>query len=226
MAEERYQPEDKNQILRDAFARLKARGISSPWTACAEPFVELQAEARALMDQADFRSGLEAYLRTHTGLQRAVTMLFTFIAMSARARWQDVPVDNRGVAARGWFLGRWVPTFLIVDGPIGRFMCSEESPLKLWYGPTYPLLSAARDFLNERLFRLIRNGFAHWAFDWEVVGEQSYVVAYDWERDLPTAKMHQSECDAFHIATFALVEILDDVFIAKRAKSADAQQRT
>jgi hypothetical protein len=218
----KYQSEEKNQILRSAFDQLKARGISSPWTESAEPYSALETESRALMKDPAFAKELEAYLRTHTGLRRAVTMLFTFIAMSARARWQETPIETRPIAARGWFLGRWVPTFLIVDGPIGRFMCSDDSPFKPWFGQAYPMLSAARDFLNDRLFRLVRNGFAHWAFDWEVVGDESYVVAYDWERDLPTAKMHQSECDAFHIATFALVEVLDQVFISKRATPVDS----
>jgi hypothetical protein len=73
--------------------------------------------------------------------------------------------------------------------------------------------------MNDRLFKLLRNGFAHWGFDWEIVGRESYVIAYDWERDLPTAKLHQAEADAFHIVAFALVEVLDDVFISQRPES-------
>lgn len=48
------------------------------------------------------------------------------------------------------------------------------------------------------------------------------MVAYDFERDLPTAKMHQTECDAYHIVAFALVEVLNDVFISQRAGQPDA----
>jgi hypothetical protein len=217
-----YQPHEKDRTLAEAFARLKARGVSSAWASSPTPYSALRNECRLLLNDTDFMAALQTYLRTHTGLSRAVTMLFTFIAMSARARWQDAPVPVRGVTARGWFLGRWVPTFLIVDGPIGRFVCGDDSPLRSRYGPEHPLLSAARDFLKDRLFYLLRNGFAHWAFDWEVVGGESYVVAYDWERDLPTAKMHQSECDAYHIITFALVEVLDEVLISQRAEPADA----
>ena len=220
--ETEYRPHDKDRTLGEAFGKLKARGLSSSWANSPTPYSALRNECRLLLNYPDFVSGLQTYLRTHTGLSRAVTMLFTFIAMSARARWQDAPVRYRPVAARGWFLGRWVPTFLIVDGPIGRFVCGDDSPMSPWFGQQYPVLSAARDFLNDRLFRLLRNGFAHWAFDWEVVRDESYVVAYDWERDLPTAKMHQEECDAYHIITFALVEVLDEVFISQRADPADA----
>jgi hypothetical protein len=163
-----------------------------------------------------FAVELRRYLQTHSIVPRAVQMFFTLISLAARARWQDVPEDIRPITARGWFLGRWLPTFLILDGPIGRFLCSDASPLNSQVGPNHPFLTASREFLNDRLFRLLRNGFTHWGFDWEVVGGESYVVAYDWERDLPTAKLHQEEADAFHIAAFALIEILDGVFISKR----------
>lgn len=76
------------------------------------------------------------------------------------------------------------------------------------------MLASVRAFLNDRTFRLLRNGFAHWAFDWDVVGPDSYVVAYDWERDLPTAKLHLEEADAFHIVAFAVIEIFNEVFIS------------
>jgi hypothetical protein len=49
---------------------------------------------------------------------------------------------------------------------------------------------------------------------WEVVSGNSYVVAYDWERDLPIARLHQSEADAYHIVAFSLVEVLNDVFLS------------
>jgi len=123
----------------------------------------------------------------------------------------------RGVVARGWFLGRWLPTFLVIDGPIGRFFLSDTSPLVSRLGPAFPVLSAARDLLGEKSFRSLRNGFAHWGFDWEVVGRDSYIVAYDWDRDLPIAKLHQEEADAFHICAYAFIEVVDDILISERA---------
>jgi len=216
-----YTPDEKDEILREAFGKLKARGVTSAWATTRNPYSDIEVECRILMATSEFKKDLEAYLRIHTGLQRAITMFFTFIAMSANAKWQDSPVEHRGIRARCWFLGKWVPTFLIVDGPIGRFFYGEDSPLRESFGTNYPLLTSARDFLNGRLFRLLRNGFAHWAFDWEVVGRESYVVAYDFERDLPTAKMHQAECDAYHIVAFALVEVLNEVFISRQADPAD-----
>lgn len=212
----RHTLEEKIMILRNAFNDLQSRGINSVWTNSVEPFTDLRDECRLLMTDDQFRQDLQEYLQSHTIVRRALNMFFTQIAMSARAQWRDAPEEVRGIAARGWFLGRWIPTFLIIDGPIGRFFSGANSPLSSRIGPHLPLLASARDFLNDRLFRTLRNGFAHWGFDWEVVGRESYVVAYDWERDLPSAKLHSKEADAFHIIAFAMIEILDDVIISQR----------
>lgn len=216
LTEKKYTPDEKDTLLRGAFVRLQARGVQSAWSQHPTPYSALHSECSGLMLEDAFRAELEAYLQSHSIVPRALEMLHTSISMAARARWDEVPEHVRPVAARGWFLGRWLPTFLVIDGPIGRFLCGETSPLHNWLGPQRPLLTSARDFMNDRLFKLVRNGFAHWGFDWEVVRGESYVVAYDWERDLPTAKLHQTEADAFHIIAFALIEIVDDVFISQR----------
>jgi hypothetical protein len=172
------------------------------------------------MEDRAFGSELTAFLRTRTILRRAIQMFFTQISMSARADWTAAPPEIRGVVARGWFLGRWLPTFLIIDGPIGRFLYHKTSPLHAHLDRRFPLLAAARALIGEKLFLQVRNGFAHWGFDWEVVGGDSYIVIYDWERDLPIARLHQREADAFHIAAFALIEILDEVVISQRRPEA------
>jgi hypothetical protein len=219
VTEKSYSTLEKDVILREAFAKLKARGVASPWASNTQPFTALSSECRRLMDDEQFRRALHDYVRVHTTLPRAVQMLFTCISMAARAKWQDVPDEIKPVTARGWFLGRWLPTFLIIDGPIGRFIGADDSPFRSRYGSDWPIVTAARDFLGEKTFRLVRNGFAHWGFDWEAVGDNSYVVAYDWERDLPIARLHQSEADAYHIIAFSLVEVLNDVVLSsKRAQ--------
>jgi len=175
------------------------------------------------MEDRSFRNELGDFLRTRTILRRAIEMFFTQISMSARADWSAAPPAIRGIVARGWFLGRWLPTFLIIDGPIGRFVCHKASPLHSYLDERYPLLAAARAFIGEKLFIQVRNGFAHWGFAWEVVGADSYIVIYNWEQDLPIARLHQREADAFHIAAFALIEILDEVVISQRLVKDPAQ---
>jgi len=210
-----YSLDEKDVMIGAAFVRLSGRIGSSSWTKSAAPYSQLREECLTLALDPDFAANLRAYLANHAAVRRAVEMFFTFIAMAARARWQDTPEHFRGIAARGWFLGRWIPTFLIIDGPVGRFVLSEDSPIASRVASgSNPLLNSVRGFLNDRTFRLLRNGFAHWAFDWDVVGPDSYVVAYDWERDLPTAKLHLEEADAFHIVAFAVIEILSESFIS------------
>ena len=207
---------EKDSTLRNAFATLRGRGITSAWASSLRPYTDLLRECLGHMADPLLVSDLQHYLRAHAVIRHSVEMFCTYIALSARSKWDDVPDDIKPITARGWFLGRWLPTFLIIDGPIGRFVCGDTSPLHRKVGPSAPLLTAVRDFLNDRQFRLLRNGFAHWGFEWDVVGSESYVVAYDWERDLPTTKLHQLEADAFHIVAFALIEIIDGVFISQR----------
>lgn len=210
-----YSLTDKDAMLKAAFLRLSARVPSSPWASSVAPFSQLRDECLGLLTDEEFGATLRTYLANHAAVRRSFEMFFTFIAMASRAKWQEVPERFRGIAARGWFLGRWIPTFLIVDGPVGRFVLSEDSPLAgAFASGGKPLLASVRMFLNDRTFRLLRNGFAHWAFDWDVAGPDSYVVAYDWERDLPTAKLHQEEADAFHIVAFAVIEIFNEAFIS------------
>lgn len=185
-----YSSSEKDEILRGAFNKLAPKGISSRWAMSTRPFTELREESITLMGDSTFHKDLEDYLGSRQIIVHALKMFFTQIAMSARANWYDVPEEIRSITARGWFLGRWIPTFLIIDGPIGRFICRGGSPLfeklKSQY-QTYPFLASARDFLNNELFMKLRHGFAHWAFDWEVVENESYVVSYDWETDILAA---------------------------------------
>lgn len=214
-----YSSTEKDEILRNAFNKLASKGISSKWATSPQPYTLLREESILLIGDSAFCKDLEGFLISHKILTYALKMFFTQIAMSARAKWYDVPEEIRSITARGWFLGRWMPTFLIIDGPIGRFMCKRGSPLfeklKIQYS-IYPFLASARDFLNNKLFIELRNGFAHWAFDWEVIGNESYVVSYDWETGNATAKLHQEEADAFHIIAFALIEILDEIIISRK----------
>ena len=213
-----HSPLEKDKILRDAFEKLKPRGVESVWSSESQPYTALLNECQQLIEDESFSKGLRDYIRVHTTLPRGVEMLFTCISMAARARWEDVPDGIKPVVARGWFLGRWLPTFLIIDGPVGRFLSANDSPFTNFYGPNWPIVTAAKDFLGERTFKLVRNGFAHWGFDWEVVGENSYIVAYDWERDLPVAKLHQAEADAYHIVVFALIEVFNDIILHGRSR--------
>ena len=213
MSLEQWSEQDKDKLLLKAFRDLEPRGFKSVWAKSASPFTELRNECESLMHNESFAKSIDEYLRLRSILRRSVEMFFTYIAMSARADWKKVPDAIRPITARGWFLGRWLPTFLVIDGPIGRFLNSPDSPLSHTLPIASPVLDSACVFLRNKDFYTLRNAFAHWGFDWETVGNESYIVAYNWEKDLPIMKLHQKEADAYHIITFAIVEILHGTMI-------------
>ena len=212
----RYSATEKDKTLSEAFASLSSLGISSAWANSLQPYSDIEDECSKITLDTFFVKGLKEYFQNNPLLSKAVEMFFTYIAISARAKWDAVPNSMRPITARGWFLGRWIPTFLIIDGPIGRFFSKSDSPLFLCLKTkyrTYPMLASARDFLANSFFRRLRNGFGHWSFHWEVINGESSVVVYDWTDGSITARMTQKQADAFHIVTFAIIEVIEEWII-------------
>jgi hypothetical protein len=200
---------DRDAHLRRAFGVLRDRISASVWTSSLHPFVDLTNEFRRLEGQASVREDVSAYLRANSSVCNAVEMLFTSIAMSARADWRAAPESMRSVVARGWFLGRWVPTFLVLDGPILRFLTSQA--FRRQQGPA-EMLRAVRAFFSNHDFMLLRHAFAHWSFSWSTDGVDSEIVAMG-RSPSEEVRVSRSEADAFHIITFAVVEAIHDVFL-------------
>lgn len=212
----RYSEDEKNTILCKAFTRLRHLNVGGAWAASQAPFTALITDCQAILAASPLAADLRSYLVRHTTVRRAVSMLITYISLAAQPTWQSVAKEMRPLAARGWFLGRWLPTFLLIDGPLNRFLFHSDSPLSGISPAQYPSLCGANEFLNQKTFKSLRNGFAHWSFDWEVIGRESYVIAFDWQNDMPSARLHQEEADAFHIATFSIIEVLDDTLLGDR----------
>jgi hypothetical protein len=139
-------------------------------------------------------------------------MLFTSISMSARADWRAVPAEFRGVAARGWFLGRWIPTFLVLDGPILRFL--NSAAFRRQAGCT-DFLRAVRGFFHARDFMALRHGFAHWSFSWSTNGDDSEIIVHAHESK-DEIRVTRREADAFHIVTFTVVHAIDECLLRDR----------
>ncbi|MBM3783511.1 MAG: hypothetical protein FJW30_04075 [Acidobacteria bacterium] len=207
----RHEP-DRDAQLRRAFTALSSRVSSSAWTSSDQPYTVLMTAFDDLYAQTDVRADVSSYLGRNPSVGSAVEMLFTSIAMSARADWRATPVSVRGVAARGWFLGRWIPTFLVLDGPIMRFLNSEA--FRRQTGSAVPL-RAVRAFFSNRDFMLLRHAFAHWSFSWRTDGNDSEILALGRSPD-EEVRVSRAEADAFHIITFALVEAVHDVFLEGR----------
>lgn len=203
---------DRDSHLRRAFAALSSRITPSPWTSSNQPYTDMVTTFDDLYSQNDVRVDVSTYLGENPSVGSAVEMLFTSVAMSARADWRAAPVSVRGVVARGWFLGRWVPTFLVLDGPILRFLTSKVFRRQTG---SPALLRAVRAFFSNRDFMLLRHAFAHWSFSWRTDGSDSEIVALGRSPGEEVC-VSRAEADAFHIITFALVEAVHEVFLVGR----------
>lgn len=210
-ASSRQEP-DRDEHLRRAFAALSSRIEPSTWTSSNQPYTDMVATFNNLYSQNDVRTDVSAYLESNPSVGTAIEMLFTSVAMSARADWRAAPASMRGVAARGWFLGRWIPTFLVLDGPILDFLKGQAFRRQAG-SPAF--FRAVRAFFSTRDFMLLRHGFAHWSFSWRTDGTDSEIVTRG-NGPRKEVRVSRAEADAFHIITFALVEAVHEVFLEGR----------
>lgn len=202
---------DRDAHFRNAFHVLNDRVTPSSWTASSSPFAEMIAGLNELAQQPVVQADVAAYLDANPDVENAAEMLFTSVAMSARADWRSTPANVRGIAARGWFLGRWVPTFLVLDGPILRFLKSTAFRRQ---NPNVPILRLVRKFFETSDFMRLRHAFAHWSFKWVSNGNDSIIIGMESKNE--TVRVTRSEADAFHIVTFGLIEAVDEAFLRQR----------
>lgn len=200
---------DREGHLKCAFASLASRVSPSAWTSSDRPYADLIDAFECLAGQPEVSNDVSKYLAENPSVGHAIEMLFTCVSMSARAEWQVAPVDVRGIVARGWFLGRWVPTFLVLDGPILRFL---KGPAFSRQSPPVPLLRAVRSFFGTKDLMSLRHAIAHWSFSWEVAEGDSMIVGTG-KSAADTVRVSREEADAFHIITFALIEAIFNVFL-------------
>jgi hypothetical protein len=202
----------KNKLLRKLLPFLAARGVARNWATSQQPFSDLLEECHTLASDNTSLETLRTYLQTNPIIQQTVETLLSHLAMAANVKWQDVPTLVQPLARRGWHIGRWLPTFLIVDGPLGRFIKNPDSPLNLILRKeyaNYPTLAQVRDIFNHELFRLVRNGVGHWSFLWEEQSSDPHLVMIDWESGKPTTTISLLEGEALHLVAFSVIEALD-----------------
>jgi hypothetical protein len=205
------QPE-KDRLLQGLLQTLSSRGIARGWAKSPEPFSKLLRECRILISDPACEETFRTYLQANPIIQQTVETLLAHYAMASSAEWQDVPALLQPLARRGWHIGRWVPTFLIIDGPLGRFLKAPDSPLNaLLRGEyaKYPTLAQARDIFNNDLFRQVRNGVGHWSFLWQEGATGPSLVMVDWKSVKTTATITLLEAEALHLVGFSVIEALD-----------------
>jgi hypothetical protein len=209
---ESYSHSEKDELLRDLLKILADRGIAKKWATSQHPYSDLVQECRTLISDPDSQAKFSTYLKANPIIQETVeTMLATF-AMAANVRWQDIAMPVQLLARRGWHINRWLPTFLVISGPIGRFLKERDSPLKAVLRndyAKYPTLTQARDVFNHDLFRRLRNGVGHWSFLWQENNGVSQLVMVDWETGVTDITITLLEAEAFHLVAFSVIEVLD-----------------
>ena len=205
-------PTDKDKLLGKLLNDLAVRGLVRRWAESQTPYSDLSAECTLLSDDPRHRREFGAYLCANPIIQQTVHTMLSHLAMAANGRWQDVPLPARFMARQGSMIVRWLPTFLIIDGPLGRFLRTNDSPLNRVLRTQhvrYPVLAQARDLFNHDLFRCVRNGVGHWSFAFEQRDGAERLVCFDWESGKRTAEVSILEAEALHLASFSIIECLD-----------------
>lgn len=218
------EPHSHEQVERLLFELLEARGIAAAWLREASPRNALAAECRSLMADPRFRSSLEVYLAENPVVAQSMETALAQLAFSAGVNWQQASEVLRPLAHRGWHLARWLPTYLLVDGPLGRLLRQRPSPLverlQSKY-ESYPLLASARDAFNNDLFRKVRNGFAHWSFSWSGTGTSVQIEVFHFESGAKEAELTLLEAEALHYLAASVIHVLDEELLRK-ARAGDS----
>lgn len=201
-----------NETEKVLFPLLDAKGIASVWTQRVSPREDLVAECNILASDPKFRVALSSYLNSNPVILQSLETVLAQLAFSAGVHWQQTTEILQPLARRGWHLSRWLPTFLLIDGPLGRLLRERSSPLaeKLKANSSkFPLLANARDAFNNDLFRRVRNGFAHWSFTWYDHGSSAQIKIISWESGKEEVELSLLEAEALHLLSASVIQVLD-----------------
>lgn len=209
-------PEDQLTDARTAdpgmilFPLLAIRGFGSVWASHADPVAGLAKECRSLASDPGFMEGLRGFLVNNPIIEASCESMLAQLAMAAGSRWEATAPVLHPLSRRGWHISRWLPTFLLISGPLGHLLRSNASPLcQRLRGKNsgLPILTDVRDIFNHDDFRLLRNGFGHWSFEWldtPVPG----VAVVEWETARRSVQLSILECEALHFVTVCAVEAI------------------
>lgn len=203
----------RDELLRTLLQILAARGIARRWAESETPRSDLERECTAIVATREIVEQLARYLGANPVISLSVETFLAHLSVGANLRAEHVPVPQRMLVPLGTRIARWLPTLLVVDGPLGRLLRASDSPLSQLLRTEhtrYPCLASARDAFNHDLFRRVRNGVGHWAFSWEQGAGEQRLVCYDHVTGERSAEVSLLEAEALHVVSFAVVECLDE----------------
>jgi hypothetical protein len=202
----------KDELLRSLLQVLAARGIARRWADSGTPYSDLDGECTAAASHAELADQFRRYLHANPIIRLSVRTFLAHLSAAANVRPELVPRPQQILMPLGTRIARWVPTFLVIDGPLGRFLRAPDSPLNELLQrqhSTYPALAQVRDTFKHDLFRRVRNGVGHWAFAWEHSGDGERLVCFDWKSGVRTAEVSLLEAEALHVVSLSVIECLD-----------------
>lgn len=205
--------DDRDELLRSFLRILVGRGIGKKWSKSLTPHLDLDQECMKVASHPGFIEKIKPYLCTNPVLVQSVQMFLAHLSVAANLRAENVPEPQQFLIPLGTRIARWIPTFLVIDGPLGQFLRSKDSPLNELLRTeheSYPILAQARDVFNHDLFRQVRNGIAHWAFRWIPNSDGGRLICFDLKGSNPSeVELSLLEAEALHIISYNVIEVLD-----------------
>ncbi|MBX9349643.1 hypothetical protein K5M36_21430 [Chromobacterium vaccinii] len=213
--------QSENDFDKQLFELLASRGLAAAWLVDS-PQAALETECRQLIVDLTFQSDLADYLSANPVISESIETVLAQLAFSAGVHWRQAEKVLQPLAYRGWHLARWLPTFLLVDGPLGRLLRQSPSPLakKLKsHHANFPLLASARDAFNNDLFRKVRNGFAHWSFTWNGTSSPVQIEVFHFESGCKEATLSLLEAEALHYLVVSVIRAINEELLRKASTS-------
>jgi hypothetical protein len=212
------------QTTRQLIGHLNKRGVAGAWHEQTDPLSKVEHECTSLGSDQSRREAISKYLSGNPIIKESLESMLAQLAMAAGVKWQDTSAELQPLAYRGWHIGRWLPTFLLIDGPLGKLLRDPNSPIAQLLkqdarsrldARSYPLLCSARDAFNSELFRVVRNGFAHWSFHWSGHGREAQITIIDWKTGVRQETISLLEAEALHWLTARVIYALDACLLRK-----------
>lgn len=200
-------PTERDRLLQSFLRVLADRGIASRWSESDIPYTALDRECEAIAARPDVAPALAQYLAANRAVSASVVSFLAHMVIASNIRVEHVPGPQQPLVLDGSRIARWVPTSLVIDGPVGRLLRASASPLNGLLRrehQSFPSMASARDLFNHELFREVRNALAHWSF----LFQHDHLVCLDDRSSTVKAQVHLLEAEALCVTSFHIIDCI------------------